>query len=177
MAAEALSPRTGRRVSRQTFAQDIQDAHASFEPGELSSLASRPYENAYGKVLMFKIADSDTQRLNAIEDEFKLPRHRLSKFVAWKKKQPEKLIDIRMSDAERVEAARTKKKRELLDQHAQWEAEREKAKWVAAAEIQQQYRNNLSEMILEAAREAIKGMRSSPENPGELDVSAKAVCL
>ena len=126
---------------------------------------------------MFKIADSDTQSLHAIEDEFGLARHRLSKFVAWKKKQPDKLLDIRLSDAERMQAARKKQKREALDMAVQWAAEREKAKWAAAAEIQQRYKSNLSQVILEAAREAIKGMHTHTENPVELEVSAKAVCL
>ena len=159
--------------------EEIEDAHSAFNPDDLTLLASKPYEQAFAKAVLFKIADSDTQELNKLEDKFNLTRHTLSKFIAWKKKQPVKLVDMRTSDADRKRAARQKQMREAEEKQQQWQAERDKFKWVAAAEIQKRYKDNLSDMIMEAAQEAIARMSSSVDKSvdAELKVSAKAVCL
>ena len=172
-AGEALSPRTGRKQKRSSLLEDIEDAHSAFHPEELSLLASKPYEQAFAKAVLFKLGDSDTQELNKLEDQFKLTRHTLSKFIAWKKKQPVQLSDIRISDHDRKRAARQKQMREAADKEKQWQDERDKLKWAAAAEIQKRYKDNLSDMIMEAAQEAI----ASSSTLASLKVSAKAVCL
>jgi hypothetical protein len=82
-----------------------------------------------------------------------------------------------MSDADRKRILRQKQTREESEKQQKWEKEREDAKWAAASAIHHRYKTNLSEMIMEAAREAIKGMSTSPENPVTLNQSAKAVCL
>jgi hypothetical protein len=157
--------------------EEIEDAHSAFNPDDLTLLASKPYEQAFAKAVLFKVADSDTQELNKLEDKFNLTRHTLSKFIAWKKKQPVKLVDIRTSDADRKRAARQKQMREAEEKQQQWQAERDKLKWAAAAEIQKRYKDNLSDMIMEAAQEAIAGRTTFPDKPVSLKVSAKAVCL
>jgi hypothetical protein len=177
-AAATLSPRTGRKHKRSCLVQDIEDAHSVFNPEELTLLQSKPYEQAFAKALLFKLGDSDTQQLNELEDTFKLTRHTLSKFVAWKKKQPVMLADIR-TDADRKKAARQKQMREVLEAQEKAQDERDKLKWAAAAVIQKRYKDNLADMILDAARAAITGMHSSVEKTinQELKISAKAVCL
>ena len=152
---------------------EIQSAQAKFHPDALTVAQRKPYERAAAKAVV-QVLMHDVNAMHGIEDEFKLPRHTLPAFMAWKKKQPAQLNDVK-SDADRKFAARRKQQQDELDKQKKWEEDRERAKWAAAAAIELQYKTKLNDMVLEAAREAVAGMSASPENPLTLQKSAKLV--
>ena len=98
---------------------EIQSAQAKFHPDALTVAQRKPYERAAAKAVV-QVLMHDVNAMHGIEDEFKLPRHTLPAFMAWKKKQPAQLNDVK-SDADRKFAARRKQQQDELDKQKKWE--------------------------------------------------------
>jgi hypothetical protein len=173
-----LSPRTSRRRERESTIAEIQSAEATFHPADLTLLQAKPYEKAAAKAAVQVMMMHDVHAMHSIEDEFGLRRHTLALYLTWKKKQPVQLTGGK-SAAERQAAARRKQQQDVLEKQKAWEQDRERAKFAAATAIALQYKTNLNDMVLEAAREAVAGLTEAVVGmkPLTLPESAKLVRL
>jgi hypothetical protein len=174
-----FSPRTSRRLERDSLVKEIETAEAAFHPADLTLLQAKPYEKAAAMAAV-QVMMHDVNHMHRIEDEFGLPRHTLAIYMAWKKKQPVQLTSgVKRSEAERRAATRKRQQQDKDLQHKAWEQERERAKCAAATAIALRYKTDLNDMVLEAAREAVAGLTQAAEGMKKLTLpeSAKLVRL
>ena len=165
--------RDSRNLGRHARKDEVESAQLKFEPGELSAIASKPYERAVAKALKEGVASTDTKSLSRLEEDFKLPCHTLVKFMVWKRKQPQELLAAGKTDADRMAANRKKQKMNEEAVQKEWEEKRAQAKEDAAALILVRYKKHLNELVAEAARAAVSLCNSEVT----LDAAVKEVAM
>jgi hypothetical protein len=165
--------RQERQEEREAARLEVEQAWANFVPESMSSLSLRPYEKAFAELERREVGNF-TQLL-ALEEEFNLPKHTLSKFLDWKKKVPAALpSDATKSKADMMAAKRAREAQELASAEKKQAHETESMKMKAAAAIAQRHKHSLDEMMSEAITQS---MDEAAYHDISLEEACKRVCV
>jgi hypothetical protein len=182
--SRASVSREERAKNRESLILEVTEAQSQFFPELLNVVDSRRYEQVYSQAQARSISASDAKALSALEEEFQIPPHTLSKFINWKKRQPRELPYNSKTIAERKAASRLKelKSQAALDKsredlHIEQYNAALQRKQAAADVIKRRYEFNRDAMISEAARCSIDRVNSLPEGKRSLENAAKLVTL
>jgi hypothetical protein len=174
MPSRAPVPNRDERQQLRAAAQlEVEQAWASFDPDSMTSLSLRPYEKAFAEVQKRDVGNFT--ELTRIEEQFKLPKHTLSKFLEWKKKLPAVLpSDSTKTKAEMMATKRAREVGEAAAAEKRTAEEAESNKAIAAEAIKKRYTESLDDMMLEACNHAILEAASSNSS---LEDACKRVCV
>jgi len=147
----AKTDRKERFEVREGYKKEVEEAWAAFDPASMPSLKLRVYEKAYDKVVKQNIG-SFTE-LIAVEEEFDLPRHTLSKYLEWKRKLPSELPSEQVkSKADLMKAKRARETVEASEAAKKQELEHENLKAKAQEAILERYTDSLDGLMLQAVQ-------------------------
>ena len=166
------SARQSRAEVRAAAASEVEQAWASFDPDSMPSISLRPYEKAFAEVQKRNIGTF--VELVAIEQQFDLPTHTLSKYLEWKKKLPALLPADSKTKAEMMAAKRARDGQASAAASKKQAADDAGLKAKAAEAIAKRYKDSLDEMMLEAVKDVLQ---EAVSRDIPIEAACKRVCV